>query len=165
MIDRRECLLALAASLLAAAGGAAQPARAPSAWPVPAPQLRALTPEQLSKLIKASDGEHGIDATVSAEVATALKVTEKNETVPMRQLALAEGPRIHAVNRFAGDVAFLFGMVMDGEARVFRVEKDFRLAGAVSKKENQPPVRIDPAQAQTEAQREIDFWASIADRL
>jgi hypothetical protein len=124
-------------------------------------QSSPLTPAEQQILLKLMDA-HGHELTLSQDVTVLLGISQGNEVVIRRQLAVNEHPQIHAYIPLA-DGGVMLGFSDGVTAYSYRLDASQKLTAAVSKKGDQAAVLMPMADAGPNGDAELKYWAALAD--
>jgi hypothetical protein len=125
---------------------------------------RALSDAQLNK-IKGFLAEHGGPDSVSKIVTDILGLTQGNETITSRALAVhGDNPSdIHQIDILPNRVGYLETHFHDGRAEIFWADPNFNLQFAVEGARDARPAAISFPEAEAGLAAELAWWANFAD--
>jgi hypothetical protein len=127
------------------------------------PRLNFISEDRLRKLIALSIAKNSV-ASLDQDIADVLQlgVSERDE---FPAIVVQNQGVVYTFARLPGDKAFLMGFNRKGEARVYLVERDGQLKGAVVKATSQPATIISMPNALIEAQSHATMWHNAAATL
>ena len=120
-----------------------------------------LTADQQKILLNLRDA-HGHDVALSSAVTAALGISKGAEVLTLRQLTINAHPNLHVYIPLP-DGGFMLSFVDDVAASSYRLDANFKLLAAVSKKTGEAPIVIPMPDAERNAQTELAYWAAVAD--
>jgi hypothetical protein len=126
---------------------------------------RALSEAQLAK-IKGWLVEHGGPDSISKIVTDILGLTQGNETITSRALAVhdSDSPAdIHQIDILPNNKGYLEAHFHDGRAEIFWADLNFNLQFAVEGARDARPDLMSFPEAEGGLRREIVWWARFAD--
>ena len=122
-----------------------------------------LSDAQLGK-IKGWIGEHGGPDSISKIVTDILGLTESNQTITSRALAVhASDGAIHQIDVLPNRKGYLVGYFHDGGAQIFWAGLNFALQSAVEGARDARPASMSAPEAEAGLNEELAWWATFAD--
>ena len=121
-----------------------------------------LTEKQQQKLaaLLLSEGNSG---PLNTNLTTALGLTKDKETMTVRQLVFTDDKGLNHGYFRLPDGGLLLMFLHDGTSWSYRLDSDLKLVAAFSKRKGVAPVVIPLSEAEAESQKQLSFWASVAD--
>jgi hypothetical protein len=122
-----------------------------------------LSDVQLGK-IKGWIGEHGGPDSISKIVTDILGLTESNQTITSRALAVhASDGAIHQIDVLPNRKGYLVAYFHDGSAQIFWANQSFALQSAVEGARDARPAAMSVPEAEAGLNEELAWWATFAD--